>query len=698
MSARNRFPRIDGFRRQRRSLPPLLEDLESRLVLSSPAPASIVATPPIEMKAIIGPNGNIIPDQSRTPNSSGYTPQQLQDAYGVNLVTFGKVQGTGLGQTIAVIDAYNNPSFADSGTSAYVGSALYEFDKEFDLPDPPSFTIYNEEGQTTNLPGPDTTGDWGTEESLDIEWAHAMAPQATIDVVCANSDEGDDLYIAANTAATMLHASVVSMSFGADYEFDGEGSYEQTLDATYFAPALAADPDVTFLASTGDDGADPGDAPNYPSVSPLVVAVGGTTLDVGGTLGAYTWEGETGWSYDSPGNAPTSAGGGGVSDTYTAPTYQSENDIDLGDGFRTVPDVSSDANPDTGVWVYDPYDNGDTTPWSVVGGTSLSSPTWAGLIAIADQGRSVLYGLPALNGPTQTLPALYDLGSPLDAPANYSTYFHDITVGDNFYGAGPGYDLVTGIGSPQANNLLPALAAYGAATGAKVSIDPPSEVIQDGQFGMAIEATTSAGTLALGFSGTATVSLLSGPGTLGGTFTVDFEDGVAVFTSLTLSTVSATANDLSITVTSGTAVLAKIESTPVVVDQDATPNVGVYYPLPLDVSLRDDVLSADSDSTNATDDLYLVYSQAYTLFSGPLKVENTSTVSMKTIQFITDESSSAPAIINANQTSRVFDIFGMKGASTNLSVLFKGLVIEGGLARDDGGLALPGVSAVGGAL
>ena len=291
---------------------------------------------------------------------------------------------------------------------------------------------------------------------------------------------------------------------------------------------------MTFLASTGDTGADPGDAPNYPSVSPLVVAVGGTTLDVGGTSGNYSWAGETGWSYNSPENFPTSAGGGGISTFYKAPTYQSNNGIDLGDGFRTVPDVSSDANPASGVWIYDPYDNGASTPWSVEGGTSLSSPTWAGLIAVADQGREVDYGLAALNGPNQTLPALYALGSPTDNPANYETYFHDITVGFNFYNAGPGYDLVTGIGSPQANNLLPALAGYGAATGAKVVIQTPENVIKGGQFGLEIEATTKAGTLAIGYDGTAIVTLTSGPlgGVLGGTTTVAFNNGVAVFNNL----------------------------------------------------------------------------------------------------------------------------------------------------------------------
>ena len=143
-----------------------MENLENRLVLSD-LPARIAAIPPFEIKEIAGSNGQLIPDASAGP--SGYSPQQLQDAYGVNQITFGSVEGTGAGETIALIDAYNDPSFADTGTSGYVGSALYNFDKQFGLPDPPSFTIYNENGGTTDLPGADTVGGWGVEESLDIE-------------------------------------------------------------------------------------------------------------------------------------------------------------------------------------------------------------------------------------------------------------------------------------------------------------------------------------------------------------------------------------------------------------------------------------------------------------------------------------------------------------------------------------------------
>ena len=170
------------------------------------------------------------------------------------------------------------------------------------------------------------------------------------------------------------------MSFGADYEYEDFGAFEAELDQLYLEPALTANPNVTFLASTGRPAPIPG-MPNYPSVSPLVVAVGGTTL----TLNASNqWENEIGWSYGSDAGSAGSAGGGGISTEYTEPSYQTGVQSS---GSREVPDVSSDADPDSGVAVYDPADFGTKTPWVEVGGTSLSSPTWAGFIAIADQGR-----------------------------------------------------------------------------------------------------------------------------------------------------------------------------------------------------------------------------------------------------------------------------------------------------------------------
>ena len=371
--------------------------------------------------------------------------------------------------------------------------------------------------------------------------------------------------------------------------------------------------------------------------------------------------------------------------------------------MRTSPDISSDAG--TPVAIYDPFDFGTSTPWVGVEGTSISSPTWAGFIAVADQGRQFLYNEAPLDGVTQTLPALY---ATQNLPNSYNTYFHDIVTGNNGYSARKGYDLVTGIGSPRLQTLLPLLAGYGAATSASVVAEPPETVISGGFFGTAVQADTAAGNLAIEFQGTATISLTSGPGTLGGTTTVNFSEGVAVFDNLTLSTVSATPDEFQIVVNSGSSVLATLTTHSVVVNEAATPNVGVYYPLPLDTGIRDDVAALDGDA-DGTDDVYLVYSQNYELTNGQLLVQNTSSsVGDKVVNFISDDEFGTTApIIDGDQSGRAFEIIGTNGTSVNLTVMFsgvtpqdvvQGLVIQGGLATDDGGLSLPNASAVGGAL
>jgi subtilase family serine protease len=450
MSSRKRSARILK-PRQKRSVPRLLESLEARLVLSQTtiigpvAPTALGTAPVLQPKtavndstaagtqtttlhplvnplendtgsgpghvvlpiSIVGgpvgyPQGGLRPDQSSAP--VGYTPAQLTQAYGVNAIKWnGSVTGNGAGETIAVIDAGDQPNFVDSTASNFATSDLAVFDSTFGLQNPPSFTKYNQFGGTT-LPAP--IAQWGPEISLDIEWAHSIAPAANIEIVEASNSDFLNLMQAANTAVTKLGASVVSMSFGGDFEYSGDGDLEQYLDSTYLAPALAFNPNVTFLASTGDTGADPGDAPNYPSISPLVVAVGGTNLQL---TASNNWLSETGWSYNTDPGQAGSAGGGGISNTYTEPSFQMNDGFAGGGGFRTVPDVSSDADPDSGVAVYDSYDFPAPASWIEVGGTSLSSPTWAGLIAIADQGREVEFQNPALGGPTETLPRLYSL-------------------------------------------------------------------------------------------------------------------------------------------------------------------------------------------------------------------------------------------------------------------------------------------------
>ena len=699
MSARKRSLRSNGSRKPRRTLPPLLENLENKVMLSQtglspvlrhvdgptvPAPpaslpvsppgavpsfSSLFQTPGYRLKMMVGPNGTLVPDAGVNP-FAGYTPQQLQTAYEVNKVSFGPgVQGDGAGQTIAVIDAGNNPSFVPSSSPSFSTSALAVFDKTFGIPDPPSFGMFNETGGTT-LPAPVAT--WGPEIALDIEWAHAIAPAANIEIVEANALDPTDLFTAMETSVTKLGASVVSMSFGQTLEFFGAGAMEGQLDQTYFAPALAANPNVTFLASTGDSSATPGFAPNYPSLSPDVVAVGGTTLNLSKT---GVWTSETGWS----------DGGGGISTFYPEPAFQQNDGFNSG-GFRTVPDVSADADPATGVSVYDPSDFG-TGNFVDVGGTSLSSPLWAGLIAIADQGR-VLGGEAPLSGPTQTLPALYDIPK---------TDFHDITVGNNFYPAGPGYDLVTGIGSPIASKLIPDLVDYGAATSAAIAYEPPSNVVQNGVFGTVVEALNAQNKIAFGFTGTAKISLLSGPA--GATFTpvtVPMTDGVGVIDGLTLNQLSTTPYVFQINIVAGKNPFATLTTTPVTVTTPSTPGVGVYYPLPVDASVRNDFNAAGTDA-QPTDDLMLVYNADYVLTQGDVVLQNFTSMANKTIQVLGQ--GAGKSVITSNGTSRDIEILGLNSQKfSNLTVFFQGLSISGGRASDAGGLPLPTGAGIGGGL
>ena len=254
MSSRKRSTRRLGNRNLRRSIHPMMEDLEQRLVLSSqPVPAALQDFPDyiIREVAVPGQAGKYMPLQAPTPTlSGGYTPQQIEGAYGINQVSFGAIKGDGSGQTIAVIDAGDNTGLEPTGPN-FAGSALQKFDQTFGIPDPPSFQKFNQNGGTA-LPPPNAG--FGTEIALDIEWAHAMAPGANIVLVEASDAGFNNLLQAANTAVTKLGASVVSMSFGSILEYFGEGGLEPILDSLYLAPALAFNPNVTFLASTGDHG------------------------------------------------------------------------------------------------------------------------------------------------------------------------------------------------------------------------------------------------------------------------------------------------------------------------------------------------------------------------------------------------------------------------------------------------------------
>jgi len=328
------------------------------------------------------------------------TPAQIRHAYGFDQTYFtvnGKtVADNGAGETIAIVDAYGDPTIA---------ADLKSFDATYGLANPNFKTVQMGGSVSTNA-------SWSLETSLDVEWAHAVAPGANIVLVEAKSASMTDLMAAVNYAKNLSGVVSVSMSWGAS-EFTSETS----LDSSFSKAG------VTFVASSGDNGS----GTNYPAASKNVLSVGGTTLSVDN---AGNYQGETAWS----------GSGGGYS------AIEGNN----------VPDVSYDADPSTGYMVYDTTKYENYSGWWVVGGTSAGSPQWAGLIADADQGRA-LRGEAALSS-AQTISDLFSLPS---------SDFHDITSGSNGgYSAGTGYDLVTGLGTPIVQNIVDGLVGGNVTTNA----------------------------------------------------------------------------------------------------------------------------------------------------------------------------------------------------------------------------------------
>lgn len=355
-----------------------------------------VATPPFRIR------GN-----ATATYQNGYAPAQIKDAYGLN-----QVSETGTGETIAIVDAYGSPS---------VQNDVATFDGQFNLP-AINLTIAYPNGQPSK-----TDGGWALETSLDVEWAHALAPSANILLVVAKSNSTSNL-VSAIDYATAHGAQVVSNSWGGS-EFSSEGTYD-----SHFQHA-----GVVYVASAGDSGG----AIEWPAASSYVMGVGGTSLTVNGTSGPYAYGAETAWS----------SSGGGLSQYEVRPAYQNNWQSVVGTQ-RGIPDIAWDADPNTGVAVYDSTRYQGQLGWYEVGGTSVGSPSWSALVALVDQGRATPLSSAGSTG--NILSDLYSLAGATGS-TGYATDFHDITSGSNGNPALPGYDLVTGIGSPQGNNLIPAL-------------------------------------------------------------------------------------------------------------------------------------------------------------------------------------------------------------------------------------------------
>jgi subtilase family serine protease len=315
---------------------------------------------------------------------------------------------TGGSKAIAVVDAYDDSNAAND---------LQSFSTQFGLTPITlsSFQVVYAPtggsspgtcvGSATQPPSAAPYG-WDVEESLDIEYAHAMAPQATLYLVEAQSNAYSDLLCAVAVANRLVAAAgggEISMSWGS-----GEFSSETSDDFIFTKP------NVVYFASTGDS---PGT--EYPSVSQHVVAVGGTSLSMNQSTGVFI--GENTWQ----------EGGGGISLYEAKPSYQNGVGGINGSG-RHVPDISADANPYTGVWVTDTLVYGPGT-WYVVGGTSVASPVMAGIVNAAGSFKA------------GTFPELETMYA--------GSGFFDVTVGDcgNFMGyfARTGWDFCTGIGAPR---------------------------------------------------------------------------------------------------------------------------------------------------------------------------------------------------------------------------------------------------------
>ncbi len=376
------------------------------------APGPPMAQPPIHVK----------PRATAAP--TGYTPQQIRHAYGFDLLT-----NDGTGRIIGIVDAFDDPTAA---------ADLQTFINQFGLrsmnglPSTSPCTVASGPHpcfQKVFAQGskPKTNGSWALEISLDVQWAHAIAPGADILLVEARSNSFSNLFGAVSVAAGQ--AQVVSMSWGAS-DFLGESSFDSFFNVN----------GVTFTAASGDSGT----GVLYPASSPFVIGVGGTTLplDAAGKLTGP----ETAWS----------GSGGGISANEAEPGYQTSYRIPPTGGHRGSPDVSYDADPATGFSVFDSTAFSGQTGWFQVGGTSAGAPQWAALVALADQFR-----VTPLSSNNLTSSSEYNAA----AAGVYAANYQDITSGTNgacgsVCTATSGYDFVTGLGSPHANNLVPFLVSH----------------------------------------------------------------------------------------------------------------------------------------------------------------------------------------------------------------------------------------------
>ncbi len=387
-----------------------------------------------------------------TPNAtvSGYGPSQLQAAY--NLTSAAASGGTG--QTVAIVDAYDDPNAA---------ADLAVYRNQYGLPACTvangCFTKISQTGSTTSLPpAAPSSDDWTGEESLDFDMVSAACPNCKILLVEATSPTDANLGTAVNEAVSK-GAKYVSNSYGGN-----EDSSETSEDSYYNHPG------VVVTASSGDEayGAE------YPAASKYVTSVGGTSLSTASNARGWT---ESVWHTNS-----TEGGGSGCSSYEAKPTWQT----DTGCSKRTIADVSAVADPATGVAVYDSF-NGEGG-WNVYGGTSASSPFIASVYALA--------GTPAAGS------------NPASYPYSHTANLYDVTSGNNgscspsyLCTAGAGYDGPTGLGTP---NGTAAFTSGGSTGGNTITVTNPGSksTVKGTAVSTQMSATDSASGQTLTYSAT----------------------------------------------------------------------------------------------------------------------------------------------------------------------------------------------------
>lgn len=424
-----------------RFLFPVLILASTILSAESPDPIVYVADPPRTFVAG-GPAFSVTPSQCVALfGQACYTPSLMRTAYNV------PPQWTGRGQTIVIVDAFGSPTIRED---------LETFSAAFGLPAPDLQIVYPEGRPTFNPLQPHNEVSWAFETSLDVEWAHAIAPDAKLVLVVAPTNSGDVLYLAERFAVDRRLGNVMSLSFGAlEAATRGFGNANNVhIKQAHAVYEAARNAGITVFAVAGDNGASnrlPFANALFPASDPLVTSVGGTDLYM---TDAGTYVGETVWNDSDPALCPFGCAygifgaTGGAPSFFPTPPFQQP----LGAPSRLTADVSYNAGIYTGVLTYasflaDPSQDG----FYIFGGTSAGAPQWAALTAIINQATGKTMGY--FN------PTLYAIAA---NPAKYAAAFHDVTIGHNAlfgpgFSAGPGYDLPTGLGTPNVAGLIDAL-------------------------------------------------------------------------------------------------------------------------------------------------------------------------------------------------------------------------------------------------